>query len=417
MLKGLGNIILKELKELLRDPKILVGMIIVPLVMFPILGLVIRGAMESTEQRIQNLQIGFIDFDHGAIAQNVTSFLRARGVRLINISATSVTAAVTFLQKETNATDLIVIPSGATENVTNGMPVYFEVYSVFAGTGGIAEIAGSSVVVQYLEAYTKVVSPFFTISKSIIKGKPVDVSPDALFSIVYSQVFALPITISILLVFSMQIAATSVASEKEEKTLETLLSLPISRFTILAGKLAGSIIVAAVGAVTILVGFSYYTGAFMAIGDAGISVDIASLGLAPTLLGYLVLGASVFMSLLSALALAIIISAFAEDVRGAQAIVGYLYTLIMLPMFIVMFTGFTPLPAIVKIILLAIPYTHPMLAAQASVTGDYLTAIFGVAYVAIFTFVLLYVAAKLFATEKILTTKLKFRGFKLRRKS
>jgi len=417
LLKGLGNIILKELKELLRDPKILVGMIIVPLVMFPILGLVIRGAMESTEQRIQNLQIGFIDFDHGAIAQNVTSFLRARGVRLINISATSVTAAVTFLQKETNATDLIVIPSGATENVTNGMPVYFEVYSVFAGTGGIAEIAGSSVVVQYLEAYTKVVSPFFTISKSIIKGKPVDVSPDALFSIVYSQVFALPITISILLVFSMQIAATSVASEKEEKTLETLLSLPISRFTILAGKLAGSIIVAAVGAVTILVGFSYYTGAFMAIGDAGISVDIASLGLAPTLLGYLVLGASVFMSLLSALALAIIISAFAEDVRGAQAIVGYLYTLIMLPMFIVMFTGFTPLPAIVKIILLAIPYTHPMLAAQASVTGDYLTAIFGVAYVAIFTFVLLYVAAKLFATEKILTTKLKFRGFKLRRKS
>ena len=419
MLKGLGNIILKELKELLRDPKILVGMIIVPLVMFPILGLVIRGAMESTEQRFQNLQIGFIDFDHGAIAQNVTSFLRAYGVRLINISATSVDAAVEFLQKETNATDLIVIPSGTTENVTNGVPAYFEVYSVFAGTGGIAEMAGSSVVAQYLEAYKKAVSPdpFFTISKSIIKGKPVDVSPDALFSIVYSQVFALPITISILLVFSMQLAATSVASEKEEKTLETLLSLPISRFTILAGKLAGSIIVAAVGAVTILVGFSYYTGSFMAIGDTGISVDIASLGLAPTPLGYLVLGASVFMSLLSALALAIIISAFAEDVRGAQAIVGYLYTLIMLPMFIVMFTGFTPLPMIVKIILLAIPYTHPMLAAQASVTGDYLTAIFGVAYVAIFTFVLLYIAAKLFATEKILTTKLKFRGFKLRRKS
>jgi ABC-2 type transport system permease protein len=270
LLKGLGNIILKELKELLRDPKILVGMIIVPLVMFPIMGLVIRGAMESTEQRIQNLQIGFVDFDHDEVAQNVTSFLKGPlGVRLINISATSVDAAVEFLQKETNATDLIVIPSGTTENVTNGVPAYFEVYSVFAGTGGIAEMAGSSVVVQYLEAYTKVVSPdpYFTISKSIIKGKPVDVSPDALFSIVYSQVFALPITISILLVFSMQIAATSVASEKEEKTLETLLSLPISRFTILAGKLAGSIIVAAVGAVTILVGFSYYTGAFMAIGD------------------------------------------------------------------------------------------------------------------------------------------------------
>lgn len=420
MLKGLGNVIVKELKELLRDPKILIGMLIVPLVMFPIMGFVIRGAMESTEERLQSLQVGVANFDHGTIAKNLTDFLDSLPtLTLININASDVDDAVEKLQTETNATDLIVIPPGFSENVSQGYPAIIEIYSVFSGAGGIAETATSSVVSGYLELFKKeklAPDPFQTVPKSIVKGERTDVPPSVLFSIMYSQVFALPVTISILLVFSMQIAATSVASEKEEKTLETLLSLPISRFTILLGKLAGSTIVAAVGAIAIIVGFNYYMGSFMVIGDMGVSVDLAAIGLAPTLLGYAVLGASVFMSLLSALALAIIISAFSEDVRGAQSIVGYLYVVIMLPMFIIMFTDFNSLPLAARIILLAIPYTHPMLAAQATLTGNFLMAIFGVAYVALFTVALLYLAAKLFATEKILTAKLKFRGLGLRRK-
>ncbi len=269
-----------------------------------------------------------------------------------------------------------------------------------------------------MEAFKRQLAPdpFQSLSKSIIKGEPADIPPTVLFGIMYSQVFALPVTISMLLVFSMQIAATSVASEKEEKTLETLLSLPISRFTILLGKLSGSIIVAAVGAIALIVGFNYYMGSFMFMGELGVSVDLATIGLAPTLLGYAILGASVFMSLLSALALAIIISAFSEDVRGAQSVVGYLYVVIMLSMFIIMFTDFNSLPLVARVVLLAIPYTHPMLAAQATLTGNYLLAILGVVYVALFTVGLLYVAAKLFATEKILTAKLKFRGLRLRRK-
>jgi ABC-2 type transport system permease protein len=419
LLKGLGNVIVKELKELLRDPKILIGMILVPLVMFPIMGFVIRGAMESTQQRLQRLEVGLVDFDGGTVAQNLSDFLRAINLSLVEIDASSVEQAAEILAKETNATDMIVIPFGATESASQGLPYDLEVYSVFSGAGGIAETATSSVVASYLEAFKRQISPdpFQIMSKSIIKGEPADVPPSVLFSIMYSQVFALPVTISVLLVFSMQIAATSVASEKEEKTLETLLTLPIDRFTILFGKLAGSIIVAAVGAIAIIIGFNYYMGSFMVISGAGGSIDLAAIGLAPTLLGYLVLGGSVFTALISALALAIIISAFAEDVRGAQSIVGYLYVVIMLPMFIIMFTDFNSLPLAAQIILLAIPYTHPMLAAQASVTGNYLTAILGVAYVTVFTIALLYLAARLFATEKILTAKLRFRGLRLRKKS
>jgi ABC-2 type transport system permease protein len=419
LLNDLGNVVIKELKVLLRDPKILIGMIVVPLVMLPVLGLVIRGSMESTQQRLQTLQIGVANLDHGTMGADLTSFLRAYNVTIITLDAATVNEAVQLLQTQTNATELIVIPPEFTEHILQAnQSVVVEVYSVFSGAGGITETAGSSAVTSYLEFYKRRLAPdpFNIASKSIVKGQPTDVPPEMLFSIMYSQVFALPLTISVLLVFSMQIAATSVASEKEEKTLETLLSLPISRFTILLGKLAGSIIVAAVGAIALIVGFNYYMGSFTLIGGAGFSVDLAAIGLAPSLLGYGLLAASVFVSLLSALALAIIISAFSEDVRGAQSVVGYLYVIIMLPMFIIMFADLNALPVAARIVLLAIPYTHPMLAAQATLTGNYVLAIVGVAYVAIFTVALLYIAAKLFATEKILTAKLKLRGLRFRRK-
>jgi len=115
------------------------------------------------------------------------------------------------------------------------------------------------------------------------------------------------------------------------------------------------------------------------------------------------------VSLLSALALAVSISVFAEDVRGAQALVGPLSMLMVFPMIFMMTTDIFALPLPLMIFLLAIPFTHPMLASMAAFTGDYFTAAAGIVYVAIFTIVVLYVAARIFGTEKILTAKLTFR--------
>jgi ABC-type Na+ efflux pump permease subunit len=53
-----------------------------------------------------------------------------------------------------------------------------------------------------------------------IKGEIKEgVDPRTLATLMISQAIAMPITIMILLTYSMQIAATSVAMEKEEKTL------------------------------------------------------------------------------------------------------------------------------------------------------------------------------------------------------
>ncbi|MFQ6064900.1 MAG: ABC transporter permease [Candidatus Bathyarchaeia archaeon] len=415
LFSGLGNVIVKEVKELIRDPKILLGVILVPALMFPIMGLAVQTSMRTTEERMKNISIVVIDLDRDDIAKRLKEFLTNQSITLDEIETTNFDEASEYVQ-ESNATALIVIPQGFSHNVTSHSPAKLEVYGIFRG-GGIAESASSTVVETLVESFKRYLAPdpFLAHQKSIVRGKTVPIHPSALFSAMMSQSVGMPIGIMMLLIFAMQLAATSVASEKEEKTLETLLTLPVNRFTILAGKMTGAIIVAVVGAIAYLVGAMYYMGSFMGMVPAEIGVDLAAIGLAPTPVAYLLLGASLFMSLLSALALAVSLSVFAEDVRGAQALVGPLSMLFVFPMLFTMFTDIYALPFPLMIVLLAIPFTHPMLASNVAFTGDYVTAIIGIVYMSVFTIVVLYIAARIFGTEKILTAKLKFRKLRFRK--
>jgi len=431
LFKGLFNVIVKEVKELVRDPTLLLGMIIVPLIMFPLMGFAVQTSMKAAEESMGNISIAVMDFDKGTVAENLTNFLTTRNVTIVKIDDLNFTEAVNYVQ-QSNLTGLIVIPLDFTNNITEGLKAELDVYSVFRG-GGIAESTSSSMISTLLKSFEErlivqkvrekfpessenVLDPIDTSEKSIVKGKGVDIPPSVLFGLMMAQSMGMPIGIMMLLIFAMQLAATSVASEKEEKTLETLLTLPINRLTILAGKLTGSIIVAVVGAIAYIVGFTYYMGSFMGIMPAETGVDLAAIGLAPTPISYLLLGASLFVSLISALALAISISVFAEDVKGAQALVGPLSMLLIFPMIFMMFSDIYALPFPLMIVLLAIPFTHPMLASKVAFTGDYLTAVMGIVYVSIFTLAVLYIAARLFGTEKILTAKLKFKGLRRRKR-
>jgi ABC-2 type transport system permease protein len=431
LFKGLFNIVVKEVKELVRDPKILLGMIIVPLIIFPLMGFAIQTSMEAAEESMGNISMAVMDLDEGPVAENLTNFLKALNIRMVELENLNFTEAVNYVE-QTNLTGLVVVPPDFSNNMTTGLKAKLDVYTVFRG-GGIAESTSSSAISALLNEFEKdlvtqkvgekfldqdpktVLNPIDMSDNSIIKGKSVDIPPSVLFGLMMAQSTGMPVGIMVLLIFAMQLAATSVASEKEEKTLETLLTLPVNRFTILVGKLTGSIVVAVVGAIAYIIGFSYYMCSFMGVMPAENGVDLASVGLAPTPISYLLLGASLFVSLVSALALAISMSVFAEDVRGAQALVGPLSMLFVFPMIFTMFTDIYSLPFPLMIVLFAIPFTHPMLAARAAFTGDHLTAIIGIVYVAIFTVVVLYIAARLFGTEKILTARLKFRRFRLRK--
>ena len=425
LLNGLLNIVIKEIKELVRDPKILLGMIVVPLVMFPLMGFAIQTSMESAEQSIEKTSIAIIDQDQGVIAQSLQNYLLLFNFSMTNFDDLSLNETIIEIQN-TNITNLVIIPNGFSQNITQGKSANLIVYTPFKGGGGIVSSTQSSAITSLLHNFenaiinqrinqgfpeanaTEILNPIILAEKSIVKGKSADVSPEVLFGLMMSQSTIMPVGMMTLLIFAMQLAATAVASEKEEKTLETLLTMPINRTMVLAGKLTGSIIVALVGSLAYLIGFMYYMNSFTGlIGTT--NVDLATLGLEPTIASYSILGISLFMALLSALALAISLSVFAEDVRGAQALVGPLSVLFIFPMIFTIYTDINTLPFPISIILLAIPFTHSMLAANVTFTDNYIGAIGGIIYMTIFTIIVLYIASRLFGTEKILTAKLKFR--------
>lgn len=417
MLKGFRTILLKELKELIRDPKILIGMIVVPLVMFPILGLVLGYAVESAQEQAQQATLLIIDNDGGNWSQTFIDYLENTGINInLDKNLTPQQVIDQNILTQNNSTQFIEIPPGFSTNITKHTGGNLEInaiinsYAVYQGGGIFADI-GSSGITAIINSFNRAIAPnvLYTTQSTIIKGEiQQGIDPSALSGLMISQSLALPMTIIIMLTYAMQIAATSVAMEKEEKTLETLLTMPVDRFAILMGKLSSTAIVAGIAAIAVMIGYNYMLSSVTLGIQTQTSIDLVNLGLVPSPIGYLLLGISLFITLLSALALAVIMSAFAEDVRGAQALIGYIYPIIFIPTLALIYLDFNTLPDIIKTILYAIPYSHPIIASKAVVFGDYTIVIFGIIYVTAFTIVIMYIASRLFATEKILTAKLRF---------
>lgn len=425
MLKDFNTILIKELKELIRDPKILIGMIVLPLIMFPVLGLVLGYAVETAQEQAQQATLLIVNNDGGNWSQTLIDYLASTGVKTAvfnNLTPQQVIEQNILTQN--NSTQFIEIPIGFSQNMTQhtsgnlNIKATINVYSVFQGSGIFSNV-GSAGTSNIVYSFNRLIAPdiVYTIQSTIIKGEiQTGVDPATLSGLMISQSIALPITIMIMLTYAMQIAATSVAMEKEEKTLETLLTVPVDRFAILMGKLSSTIIVAGIAAVTVMIGYNYMLGSLTFGITTATSLDLAKLGLVPTTFGYLLLGTSLFVTLLSGLALAVIMSAFADDVRGAQALVGYIYPLVFIPAMALMYLDINTLPLAVKAVFYAIPYSHPIIASKAVIMGDYTTAILGIIYVAAFTIAIMYIASRLFVTEKILTAKLKFKGLKASKK-
>jgi len=151
LLKGLFNIIVKEVKELVRDPKILLPMIIIPLIMFPIMGFAIQTSRETAEESIGKTSIALMDLDEGSVAESLENYLALFNFTIIRLDDLSLNEAITQVQ-ESNLTNLIVIPSGFSQNITEGGTSNLEVYTPFRG-GGIIESTRSSTVSNILSSF------------------------------------------------------------------------------------------------------------------------------------------------------------------------------------------------------------------------------------------------------------------------
>jgi len=395
-----------------------------PILIFPVMGGAIRISQESVQRAIVGASFAIYTDDEGFVTEALLEYLY-RNNTVVPIEAASLEDALRQFQ-DTDSSALIYIPRGYNDNLTQSMNGELRVYANLRKLN-MAETQSTNVVSSLINIYNY----YFSISKirrlleqtggtgtpeairspisiryaSILKGTVLDIPPTSIINLVMSQSIMLPIMVMMMVMFAIQMAATSIALEKEQKTLETLMTLPVSRLTVLAGKLSGSIVIAVAGSVSYLIGFGYYmNSAFAFVPEATtMSIDEVSVGITP--FGMLLVGVVIFVTLVSALAMALSIAVFADNVRSAQSFTGILITPIMIPAIILMFSDIDMLPQAVQWILLVIPYTHSIIATKAAFLGDYFVVIRSIVFISVWTFVVLYVAAKIFSTERIITAR------------
>ncbi|MBC7112892.1 MAG: ABC transporter permease [Candidatus Methanomethyliales bacterium] len=428
MPKGLRLLIIKEVKDLLRDPKILIGMILFPALILPLMGAAINISTGSLIEKSSGpLTVYVLDEDRGEIAKRIIESLRDQGV-LVRLVDGPYEEAIRDIG---SGGILVILPEGLSQRIESGnrgeVLVYygFKDFSILESlnaqrmTGLLNEIESRLVRDLISENIPgtdpdSVINPLSVDEKSVIKGVAQPISPYVLTNIVRMQGLMGPLVIMIVLILAMQVAATSIAIEKEAKTLETLLTIPVSRLNILFGKLVGSVTIALLATVANVFAFTYYIGAITSQATSSIgNLDLASIGLIPPPEGYFLLGLTLFGALVSALALALTLGTLSQDVRGAQSIIGVVIVPIFLPTIFLMMGDMQTLPLSIQAVLYAIPFTYPVLASQSLITGNYGPILAGLVYMAFFTLFTLYVAAKVFTTEKVMTGRISLKRRKL----
>jgi len=251
-----------------------------------------------------------------------------------------------------------------------------------------------------------VLNPTKRIDTTFFKGKEIDgLSPSQVSNMLISQSIVIPVVVMMLIIMAGAAVISSMGLEKENKTLETLLTLPIRRSQIVIGKMVGSALVGLIMAAIYMLGFSRYMSSFQSS-----NISLADFGLALGIPDYLLVGVSLFAALLAGLSLCIVLGTFAKNYRSAQTLVFPITALALISLFIIMFKDFDTIPVGLRVLVFAIPFSHPMMAIRALMFDNYPLVIGGIAYTAVFTAIMIGIAVRIFNSDRLLTGSVRKRA-------
>ncbi len=416
------TIFIKEMKSIIRDPKILITMIIVPIVltglMYGIMGAMTTQAVKQAMK--PGGEILLVDLDHGYWAENFTNYLTSRKYTVINYNDIG-----SAIKNYDNALCILVIPKGFSENLTRGYRAYLQVYYKIRGISFTSMMTGYKiygVIRQYSDKISKQIlekaglSPEYVSSpvnstSNIVIGNTIirNIDPSQVTGPLFMLGLFVPLIIGLLAGFVAQLSATSIAVEKEEKMLETLLTLPLSRFSLIAAKVAAAFMVSLIGGGAYFVIVAWYFSQISSLGATSSSASSIALSALIKTVGVrtpAILIVAGFGTLFLALGIAILLAMFVDDVRSAQIISGYIIAPLMISIFIGLFIDIASMSPIQQTIIAAIPFANLVfilnLGLAGNVTAQLVAAFSSWAYATI----ILYIASRIIGTEKIFTMKL-----------
>ena len=186
---NLRSLVVKEIKELIRDPKILLGVVLMPLIMYPIMGSAMNISQQSMMRAMASASFAVYNEDEGAVVDSFLEYIYANNT-VHTIEAGSLEDAIMAFQ-DTNASTLLYIREGYSDNVTQGVKANLKLYANLKSlsivetespnaVSGLINIYSYYLSISKIEGYIaesggvaepdSIRSPIRTTSASIIKG-------------------------------------------------------------------------------------------------------------------------------------------------------------------------------------------------------------------------------------------------------
>jgi len=422
-MKRFLNLLKKEIKELVTIQ--LVVSLAFTIILFNFIGQVSR---KEVQKAIGVQTISALDLDGSTSSQAILTGLESARFKIERIEGKSKEQAIDIARGGESKL-LLVIPSGFGDSLKDLKPSQIETYS-YMRSFSLIGARGQVVVRGVISALNNVLSDNFLREKLpgldpaslknpikskdfvIVQKRMAEASASDVAGMVSSQSLLIPVVLMMIIIYSSQMVISAVAMEKQNKTLETLLTVPIRRTSIITAKMFAAGLVGLISAGIYMFGFKSFMGGIggddLRAASSQAGAVMRQLGLYFNTTGYIVLGAALFLAILVALAMAMILGVLAEDFRSAQNMIMPLMFMVMIPYFISLFADINTVSLPVKIFILAIPFSHPFLVSQNLYLGNYGLIFGGLAYMLVVFTVLVVFAARVFSTDRILTMKLRF---------
>ncbi len=431
-----GNLLKKELRELITV-QALISMIFT-MVLLIIMGQIMGGAMEEGFDTSSITLCNQDDSEFTAELLEKVDSSESTDINYVELQSDDYASEMERL----GIKNLVIIPQGYGESIIEKHePAPIKFVSIFQSGGiasSISNISASDIISEIetvctdevlLKTYglsdeeiSLVREPMQTVEYTVNNGRIAEISASALGAIYMMQSMIAPFAIFFLLLMASQMIMTAISTEKIDKTLETLLSAPVSRMSVLGAKMLAAVITALLNALFMIVGFVFYIVGMMgsAVNEITINagpetIDVAAsevtnmgqamaeLGLALTPMSYVLFAFQLFLTIAIGLSVSLILGAMATDVKSVQTLTIPIMVAVMIPFFITMFTDVNSMSAGFRAVVYAIPFTHTYTALTNLMNGNMLMYWIGLAYQIIFFVVCMFLAVRIFTTDKLFT--------------
>ncbi|MGD9641168.1 MAG: ABC transporter permease [Elusimicrobiales bacterium] len=416
----------KEIKELLTAQ--LVITIAVTLLVFHVIGKAVGSHNKSSAARNG---IVVLDLDRSDLSARLLKAISGAKTRPSAAPQREIAAAMAAPEYAAE-NSFMVIPAGLQAAVTAGKSSNIEYYSRFRReASGLGPAIAASQIRRTQQAAAKEVSAYLMQLRlpglapdflrdpapprefAVVNGRTAEVSLAQVIGFIQSQSYFFPIAVFFIVILSAQMIMTAVASEKENKTLETLLSSPLDRRLLVMSKLAAATLIAAALSGAYMLGMRSFMAGVTGLG-ADPAVAVAAAGPALTALGvmisgpgYLLVGLSVMFCILCALSIAFILGILSEDVKSIQTMMTPLMMPLMLAYLLPIFIDMSTAHFGLKLLLYAIPFTHAFMAPQNVMMGNIPQVWWGILYQAAVFAVCVNISTRLFSGDALLTLRLR----------